>query len=279
MAKARLWVVAGVAVGVLTACGPNGDGGAAPATTGGGTTGTSQSAGGAGAAPSCAPGSGRKFADSQQMNMTDLAGAQLDCAVFVHQSLNSVKLGRAHLSGARFENSSLNQVDFRGAVLRGATFTTSSLNAVDFRDADLTGADLRDANLNATDFGGATCPDGAKSGDSGGCSDHLTPQGAPGATTSRPGGGGGSVQEAPPVLDRTVTGTYHCSDADVAIKGANSDVHLTGSCDAVVVQGDGSHVEVDAAKSIIVNGDNAAVIYHGEAYVQVNGAGATANKR
>ncbi|MGH3762466.1 pentapeptide repeat-containing protein [Actinophytocola sp.] len=245
---------------------------------------------------SCAPGSGRMFADEDPMNSTDLSGAALDCAVFDDQTMNTVLLTEAQLSGAEFRESTLNRVDFTRATLVGAVFEESTLNSVDFSEADLSGADLREAQLNAVNFAGATCPDGAAAdGDS--CAAHLTPlpiepgagpgtdaeppgetpdAPAPTATTNAPQAPDGPV--APPAFNDTVQGTYRCEGGDVLVNGADSDLHLTGTCGTVIVNGADSEVEVDAAPRILVNGARASVTYHGESQVVVNGAGATAHQ-
>lgn len=290
MSKTRLLLIAGVAVGALTACGPDNAGGSVPTTTMGSTTETGAAASGSevNAQLQCTPGSGRKFDGSAPMNLTDLGGAQLDCAVFDHQTMNDVKLREAHLSGARFQNSTINRVDFRDALLRGAVFADDTLNVAAFRGADLTGADLRAAKLTTVDFAGATCPDGTKSGDARGCTSHLTPSaGKPPATattteapkTSSGGsGGGGGDPAAPSVFNQAANGTYRCTGGQVLVNGANSDLHLTGSCGTVLVNGANSDVEIDDAQRILVNGAKASVVYHGSPHVSVSGYGATAHR-
>jgi hypothetical protein len=80
------------------------------------------------------------------------------------------------------------------------------------------------------------------------------------------------------VFNRTVNGTYSCTGGNVLINGPGSTVHLTGRCATVLVNGAGSHVEIDAASRIFVNGVNANVTYHSSAQVFVNGVGATAHR-
>jgi DUF3060 family protein/pentapeptide repeat protein len=249
----------------------------------------------------CAPGSGRAFNGSSPMNLDDLSGQQLDCAVFDDQTMNGVNLSQAKLSGAEFKSSTVNRTDFTRATMVGAVFEDSTLNSPDFSGADLRGADLRDAKLNGPVFTGATCPDGVTADDAG-CADHLTPMatgsgsGAPDTSAETPADTPADTPtekpaepapkpptkvdapDAPPIFNTSADGTYNCTGGRVLINGASSSLHLTGHCDLVIVNGAGSDVEVDSANRILVNGANAKVTYHGTSHVFVNGSGASAHR-
>jgi hypothetical protein len=124
----------------------------------------------------CQPGSGKQISSAGPMNLTDLSGQPLDCAVFDHLVLNQVELRDGRLPGATFRSTTLNQVDFGHATLTGATFDGSTLNFPDFTNADLRGAKLTGAHLNSPVWTGATCPDGTPAADSGAdCGGHLDP--------------------------------------------------------------------------------------------------------
>jgi uncharacterized protein YjbI with pentapeptide repeats len=230
----------------------------------------------------CQPGSGRQVTSAGPMNLTDLSGQQLPCAVFDHLTMNEVNLRDAQLPGATFRSSTVNKVNFSHAKLMGAAFEDSTLNNPDFTGADLRGAKLSGAHLNNPMWTDVICPDGAKATD---CANHLTPlstvdgpattQVPPVATTTE---APPAAPKAPAVFNTPAHGTYSCTGGTVAINGASSDLHLTGQCDLVTVNGAGSHVEIDAANRIIINGAKAAVTYHGTAQVLVNGAGATAHR-
>jgi hypothetical protein len=195
------------------------------------------------------------------MNMTDLSGQQLSCAVFDHLIMNQVNPKDAQLSGARFQSSTLNKADFTGADLRGAH--------------------LAGAHLNSPVWTGATCPDGTVNGT---CADHLDAQPAANpatpTTTTVPTKATDTdtvALKAPAIFNKSTNGTYSCSGGTVSINGAGSTLHLTGQCDLVVVNGAGSHVEIDAASRIVVNAANGDVTYHGSAQVIVNGVNAKAH--
>lgn len=257
--------------------------------------GTPAEAAPAGLSLPCQPGSGRQVTSPGPMNLTDLSGQDLSCAVFDHLTMNQVKLREAKLPGAAFQAANLNQVNFTGASLVGAVFDGSTLNFPDFTNTDLRGAKLTGAHLNNPVWTGATCPDGATGAS---CDGHLTPLPAtagpatpaptttttttaapppppPPAGTQKPPA---NVPTAPAVFNGPTDGTYACTGGNVAINGLESDIHLVGQCELVTVNGAKSHVEIDNAHRIVVNGANADVIYHNQAQVSVNGRGATARR-
>lgn len=96
----------------------------------------------------------------------------------------------------------------------------------------------------------------------------------PAPATSDPVG----APPAPSVFNNHADGTYACTGGNVTINGSGSTLHLVGQCSLVVVNGAGSHVEIDASARIIVNGASADVIYHSNAQVIVNGLRATAHR-
>jgi hypothetical protein len=71
--------------------------------------------------------------------------------------------------------------------------------------------------------------------------------------------------------DEGVTGSYECGGQDITLNGAEADVHLTGACGTVVVNGDRVRLVVDDAAVIVVNGDDSTVSYGGDPEVTVNG--------
>ncbi|MEN3361530.1 MAG: hypothetical protein V7637_5512, partial [Mycobacteriales bacterium] len=89
----------------------------------------------AGVNPPCQPGSGQRVTSPGPMNLTDMSGQQLGCAVFDHLTMNQVNMQASQLPGAAFQASTLNGVKFNGANLTGAVFTHSTLNFVDFTSA------------------------------------------------------------------------------------------------------------------------------------------------
>jgi Protein of unknown function (DUF3060)/Pentapeptide repeats (9 copies) len=241
----------------------------------------------------CQPGSGKQVTSSGPMNLTDMAGQQLACAVFDHLTMNQVSLKDAQLPGAAFRSSTLNKVNFSKASLLGAVFEASTLNFPDFTGADLRAANLSGAQLNNPVWTDATCPDGTKAAPD--CTAHLTPLSTVDAPVSAPASTtttevaapapAPTTTEAPPaapkapaIFNAAAHGTYTCPSGTLSINGANSDLHLIGQCDTVIVNGASSKVEIDTATRIIVNGAKATVTYHNNAQVLVNGAGATAHR-
>lgn len=241
----------------------------------------------------CQPGSGEEITSTGPMTLTDMSGDDLSCAVFDDLTMNQVRLRDSDLPGATFRSSTLNRVDFTGASLIGAIFEDTTLNVPDFTDADLRGARLSAAQLNTPVWTGAMCPDGTQADTS--CDGHLDPlsieegpakEPTPEPTTTTTeteeppttsSGAPPAGQAAPSVFNDPADGTYACTGGSVAINGAGSDIHLTGECDDVLVNGAGSSVEVDAANRILVNGARAHVTYHGNPQVAVTGAGASAD--
>jgi DUF3060 family protein len=101
--------------------------------------------------------------------------------------------------------------------------------------------------------------------------------------------GGDAATLAPPVVtqatsgtsptvfnDEGAAGTFDCAGQDITVNGAETDVHLTGACGTVVVNGDRVRLVVDDAAVIVVNGDDSTVSYRGEPDVTVNGEDSTA---
>ena len=78
--------------------------------------------------------------------------------------------------------------------------------------------------------------------------------------------------------DEAAAGTYECGSQNITVNGEESDLHFTGPCGTVVVNGDRSIVVVDDAAVIVVNGEDATVTYAGDPEVVVNGEGATAEE-
>lgn len=72
------------------------------------------------------------------------------------------------------------------------------------------------------------------------------------------------------------TGTYDCAEQNVTINGHDADLHLTGPCAIVVVNGERSRVVIDDAQLIVVNGEGSEVTYAGEPEVVVNAEDASA---
>jgi hypothetical protein len=77
---------------------------------------------------------------------------------------------------------------------------------------------------------------------------------------------------APSVFnDEGTAGSFDCASQDITVNGAEADVHLTGACGTVVVNGDRVRLVVDDAAVIVVNGDDSTVSYGGDPEVTVNG--------
>jgi hypothetical protein len=74
------------------------------------------------------------------------------------------------------------------------------------------------------------------------------------------------------------SGTYECGSQNITVNGEESDLHFTGPCNTVVVNGARSTVAVEDAEVIVVNGEDATVTYAGDPEVVVNGEGATAEE-
>lgn len=114
------------------------------------------------------------------------------------------------------------------------------------------------------------------------CSDdgeQTSPGFAPGnnSTGGPPAAPGPTSGTAPAAFnDDGARGTFDCAGQNVTINGHGADLHLTGSCAIVVINGERSTVVVDDAQMIVVNGENSAVTYSGEPEVVVNAENATA---
>lgn len=78
--------------------------------------------------------------------------------------------------------------------------------------------------------------------------------------------------------DEGASGTYECGNQNITVNGEDSDLHFTGACGTVVVNGARSTVVVDDAAVIVVNGEDAAVTYSGDPEVVMNGEGASAEE-
>jgi Protein of unknown function (DUF3060) len=76
--------------------------------------------------------------------------------------------------------------------------------------------------------------------------------------------------------DEGAAGTFECESQNITVNGEDSDLHFTGPCGTVVVNGARSTVVVDDAEVIVVNGEEATVTYAGDPEVVVNGEGASA---
>lgn len=89
-----------------------------------------------------------------------------------------------------------------------------------------------------------------------------------------------AIEEPGPVPntfnDEGASGTFACESQNITVNGQDSDLHFTGPCGTVVVNGDRSTVVIDDAQVIVVNGVDATVTYTGDPEVVVNGEGATA---
>lgn len=77
--------------------------------------------------------------------------------------------------------------------------------------------------------------------------------------------------------DEGASGTFECQSQNITVNGEDSDLHFTGPCGTVVVNGDRSTVVVDDAQVIVVNGEQATVTYGGDPEVVVTGEGASAD--
>jgi phage baseplate assembly protein gpV len=78
--------------------------------------------------------------------------------------------------------------------------------------------------------------------------------------------------------DEGAVGTFDCAGQDITVNGADVDVHLTGACGTVVVNGDRVRLVVDDAAIIVVNGDESEVTYSGDPEVTVNGEDSSAEE-
>jgi Protein of unknown function (DUF3060) len=112
---------------------------------------------------------------------------------------------------------------------------------------------------------------GAACGDSNGDDDPTGPPPPPETSAiERPG----AVPDT--FNDEGASGTFECGSQNITVNGEDSDLHFTGPCGTVVVNGARSTVVVDDAQVIVVNGEQASVTYGGDPEVVVNAEDANA---
>ncbi len=93
-------------------------------------------------------------------------------------------------------------------------------------------------------------------------------------------GAGDGDATAEIVISQTSANVSHqCQERDVTVDGAANTITLTGTCNAVVVNGAGNTIDIETASAIVVNGGGNNITYGGSPTITDNGLGNVITQR